>query len=113
MAPRSGLDIYGHFRWSQPPKHFHIESAIDKTSANLPKVLSEDELPRFTYPPIDPANQIRLISLLPPEETSADAGESKEPIQCTITVHTLSSAPEYDALSYTWAASSGTWQYQS
>ena len=39
-----------------------------------------------------------------PQERSAEAGESMEPIQCTITVHTLSSAPEYEALSYTWGS---------
>jgi hypothetical protein len=101
MAPRSGLDIYGQFRNSGPPSHFGIETNIDKTPVNLPHILSEDELPRFTYPPIEPGGQIRLVSLLPPE-APAVMGESMEPIKCTITAHTLSSAPNYEALSYTW-----------
>src|SRR4051794_1437489 len=101
MAQKSGLEIYGQFRNSGPPSHFLIESNIDKMPINLPHILSEDELPRFTYPPIEPSDQIRLVSLLPPE-ASAERGDSMEPIQFTISVHALSAAPDYEALSYTW-----------
>ncbi|KAK3615802.1 hypothetical protein LTR56_026365 [Elasticomyces elasticus] len=103
-TPMSGLDVYGHYRNRPPPDFFDIEPNIDRTPVNMPHVLSEDELPRFSYPPLGSAeDQIRLISLLQPEK-SAEAGESMEPIQCTITVHTLSSAPVYEALSYTWGS---------
>lgn len=101
MPPRTGQDIYGFFESRAPPEHFFVTEFIDKTPVDLPNVISEDELPPFKHPCIDADSQIRLISLLPPE-SPADRGESREPLQCTIEVHSLVEVPEYEALSYTW-----------
>jgi hypothetical protein len=78
-----------------------VAENIDRTPVDLPNVLSEDELQPFKHPLIDAGSQIRLVSLLPPERP-ADRGESREPLQCTIEVHSLAKVPEYEALSYTW-----------
>jgi hypothetical protein len=101
MPPKTGQDIYGFYESRPPPEHFFVTENIDKTPVDLPNVLSEDKLPPFKHPCIDPNTQIRLISLLPPERP-AGCGDSREPLQCTIEVHSLAKALEYEALSYTW-----------
>ena len=101
MSPKTGQDICGFFFNSGPPRHFQVTEDIDQTAVDLPNVLSDDELQPFKHPSINADSQIRLISLLPPEG-QADRGESREPLQCEIEVHSLTDAPEYEALSYTW-----------
>lgn len=101
MSPKSGQDIYGFFESKPPPAHFIVTESIDKTPVDLLNVLSEDELLPFQHPHIDAGSQIRLVSLLP-QERLAECGDSREPLQCTIEVHSLTEAPEYEALSYTW-----------
>ncbi|KAI0412591.1 HET-domain-containing protein [Xylaria grammica] len=47
------------------------------------------------FPQISKQSDIRLLYLSP--------GEFEQDIQCTISVHDISSRPEYEAISYTWA----------
>lgn len=50
-------------------------------------------------PPISQDSQIRLLRILP--------GNFDEPVKCEIAAESLSSHPEYDAISYTWADDDG------
>ncbi|KAI1865321.1 uncharacterized protein JN550_008369 [Neoarthrinium moseri] len=50
-------------------------------------------------PPIKQLSEIRILCILP--------GRFQEPVECEITTESLSSHPEYDAISYTWADESG------
>jgi hypothetical protein len=101
MSRFSGQDIYGLFE----PRVGGDLNSIDKTPVRerLPHVLSEDELPLFEYPVIDPSSQIRLITLLPAERPP-HGPDSREPIRCSISLYTLTQAPAYEALSYNWGA---------
>ncbi|EXK40795.1 hypothetical protein FOMG_07536 [Fusarium oxysporum f. sp. melonis 26406] len=97
MAPKTGQDIFGFFE----PRYVDDASSIEKTPARLPRVIREDEAPLLELPPIDANTQIRLITLLPAEDPS-EGGKSMDPVQCTLQTCSLASAPEYEALSYTW-----------
>ncbi|PNP74567.1 hypothetical protein FNYG_12072 [Fusarium nygamai] len=97
MAPKTGQDIYGFFE----PRYVDDVTPIEKTPARLPHIIREDEAPQLELPPIDANTQIRLITLLPAEDPS-EGGKSMDPVQCTLETCSLASAPEYEALSYTW-----------
>ncbi|KAI0182219.1 heterokaryon incompatibility protein-domain-containing protein, partial [Xylaria flabelliformis] len=51
------------------------------------------------FPPLSKQSDTRLLRLLP--------GEFAEDVRCEIYVHDLSSRPEYEAISYTWADETG------
>lgn len=97
MVPKTGQDIYGFFE----PRYVGDVSPIEKTPARLPCVIREDEVSPLDLPPINADTQIRLITLLPAEDPS-EGGKNIDPIQYTLQVCSLTQAPEYKALSYTW-----------
>lgn len=97
MVPKTGQDIYGFYE----PRHVGDVSPIEKTPVRLPCVIQEAEALPLDLPPINADTQIRLITLLPAEDHS-EGGKDMDPIQCTLQVCSLTQAPEYEALSYTW-----------
>ncbi|KAI0972276.1 heterokaryon incompatibility protein-domain-containing protein [Xylaria arbuscula] len=60
--------------------------------------LVESAIPLFC-PPLLELSNIRLLSLMP--------GNFEQELRCEISVHNLSSIPEYQAVSYTWAEETG------
>ena len=58
-------------------------------------------LPTFQYEALqDPANEIRLLSLVEREDSTVDC----ENIQCKLTTWAIKHAPDYTTVSYTWGA---------
>ncbi|KAI3319596.1 HET-domain-containing protein [Xylariaceae sp. AK1471] len=53
----------------------------------------------YSFPPISKQSDTRLVYLFP--------GGFEQDIRCEISVHDLSSRPEYEAVSYTWADETG------
>lgn len=94
-------DIYGFYVKSTIPDYYWDVTQSAAPTTYLPHVLSDDALPLFRHPQIDADSQIRLISLLPPDGP-VGSEQSNEPIRCTIEVHQLACAPDYEAVSYTW-----------
>ncbi|KAJ1324107.1 HET domain-containing protein [Microdochium nivale] len=71
----------------------HADALKHKTEP--PGGTTSQTLPRITLPPLDdPHKQIRLLKL--------DAAEFDDEIRCTVLTCELSSAPEFNAISYTW-----------
>ncbi|KAB5528990.1 heterokaryon incompatibility protein-domain-containing protein [Coniochaeta sp. 2T2.1] len=96
MVHLSGGSLYGRFEKRLLPAVI----PIDKTRSWLPNMINDDELAPFSHPRIDAADQIRLMTLLPPKRNPGP--DSMESLRCTITPHTLATAPPFEALSYTW-----------
>lgn len=60
----------------------------------------------FSYPPIRPTEQIRLLTLLPTGPYLSD--EDSVSIRCYLDVYDRDALPKYEALSYTWGGETRT-----
>jgi hypothetical protein len=65
----------------------------------------------FTYRPLSPSEDTRLIVLLPASSSEALASENPEGIKCEIEHIALAKNPSYEALSYCWGNPTQTRRY--
>jgi len=82
------------------PPHRFLRDKLTRMAEK--RAMRSPDLDKYTYSPLRSKNNIRLLMIEPPKKTLSTGFGLLDPIRCTMLEFPLSSAPPYNALSYTW-----------
>ncbi|KAI9163675.1 HET-domain-containing protein [Paramyrothecium foliicola] len=95
------LDSYGGGKWKLEIPSLLPALPIIRPPEECEK-MEQTNLKDFPYQELPTRTSIRLLKMLPGEQTFSDFGFFCPPVRCSVIVVDLDDNPAYDALSYTW-----------